>query len=527
MKILNIILCIGLLMNTAYSVPTWSSLNNFGGGSRFAAAVFVIGDIGYVGTGDKGTTLSGGSIPSADFWALDTKTGAWTQIANYGGGAKSNQVGFAIDSKGYVGVGNNSPELWRYTPSPTNSWTRMADLTYTYVDNITDPMVPVNRTVNPQFQGVAFTIGLKGYFRDGSNNAMLNKASFWEYDPSVGVGGTWTQKKDLESGMNGISLRGAAGFAINGKGYVGAGLNENNQNNASFYEYTPGSGVGGGSWAQKATLGGSPRINTVSFASSTKGYVGLGFHAPSGQEYQIWEFDPTLNSSLGTWTQLPLDFPGTGTERSQAVGFAVGSNLYVGTGDPYQQLGYNDFWAYYPLGQPVLPVELTTINATVDVPLEHVDVNWQTATEKESAYFAVERQSKTNSSFVEIGQVKGAGNSDKVLTYKYIDEKPVYGVSYYRLRLADIDGKITYSKTVSVSYKGGAKVKVFPTFTEGYVNIENGDKHIDGVYVWNASGQLMLQSKQTQLDLSDLPTGLYLVQVKTGGESFVQKITKR
>ena len=513
MKILNTILytilCIGLLMNTAYSVPSWSSLNNFGGGIRFGAAVFVIGDIGYVGTGDKGTTQSGGSIPSADFWALDTKTGAWTQIANYGGGAKSNQSAFVIGSEGYVGLGDNSPQLWRYTPG-TNTWIQKTSL-----------------TVNPQFQGVAFAIGSKGYFRDGDNTAMLNKTSFWEYDPSVGAGGTWTQKKDLESGINGISLRGAAGFAINGKGYVGTGLNENNQNNPNFYEYTPGAGVGGGSWVQKATLGGSPRINTVSFASSTKGYVGLGFHAPTGQKYQIWEFDPTLGSSAGTWTQILPDFPGAGTERSQAVGFAVGSNLYIGTGAPYQQLGYADFWVYYPLGQPVLPVELTTLNAIVDVPQEHVDVNWQTATEKESAYFAVERQSKINSSFVEIGQVKGAGNSDKVLTYKYVDEKPVYGVSYYRLRLVDIDGKTTYSKTVSVSYKGGAKIKVFPTFTDGYVNIENGDKRIDDVYVWNATGQLMLQSKQTQLDLSDLPRGLYLVQVKTGGETFVQKITKR
>ncbi len=519
MKILNTILGIGLFMNTAYSIPTWSSLNDFGGGVRFGAAVFVINGIGYVGTGDKGTTNA--NMVANDFWAINPASGTWTQIAPFGGGAKSNQVAFVINNEGYVGVGNNSRELWKYTPG-SNAWTQMTPLP----NNAPYTCLPGEPCIT-EYQGVAFAIGSKGYFRGGSLTAMLNKTSFWEYDPAVGVGGTWTQKKDLEAGMNGIVLRGSAGFAINGKGYVGAGLDENNNNNQNFYEYTPGAGLNGGSWAQVASLGGEARINSVSFATSTKGYVGLGYHATTSYK-QIWEFDsPTVGSPLGTWTKLSLDFPGTGTGRSQAVGFAVGQNLFIGTGNfIFSDIGYSDFWQYSPSGAPVLPVELTRINATADLSHEHVAVFWETATEEQSAYFAIERQSKTNGLFEEIGRMKGAGNSAKTLIYNFIDEKPVYGVSYYRLRLADMDGKTTYSKAVSVAFKG-AKVKIFPTYTEGYISIENGDKRIDDVYVWNGNGQLILQSKQNQLNLSELPRGLYLVQVKVGSETFVQKVTKR
>ncbi len=506
MKILNTILSIGLFMNTAYSAPLWSSLNNFGGGVRFGAAVFVINGLGYVGTGNKGTTNI--NIAADDFWRFDPTTGTWTSIASFGGGAKINQVAFVIANEGYVGVGNNSPELWKYTPT-SNMWTKMTSLPF-----------------NPQYQGTAFAIGAKGYFRDGESATMLAKTSFWEYDPAVGVGGTWTQKKDLESGMNGIVLRGSAGFAINGKGYIGAGLDGGSQNIKDFYEYTPGPGLNGGSWTQVAPIGGSTRINTVSFATSTKGYVGLGYHAMSEPEFkEIWVFDPTVGSPLGTWSKLPLDFPDT--KRSQAVGFAVGQNLYIGTGNyTFEDPGYSDFWQYSPTGESVLPVELTTINATADLPHEHVDVNWQTATEQQTAYFVIERQSKTSNQFEEIGRIKGAGNSAKTLTYKFIDEKPKYGISYYRLRLVDTDSKTTYSKAVSVSYKGGAKIKVFPTYTDGYITIENSDTPVDGVYVWNTAGQLMLQAKQTQLDLFNLPSGMYLVQVKAGSETFVQKVTK-
>ncbi len=504
MKALNVIICLGVFITSSQAVPAWLTHylpNTFA--ARTAVVSFSIGTKGYIGCGTKQITTNNPIDQDfRDFWEYNSLNDTWTQKTDFGTlslGGRKNAVSFVIGSKGYVGTGgnfsgNNLKDFWAYDPS-TNLWTAVA-----------------NFPGSIEYRGVAFAINDIGYVRSGDPVAMAAGTAFWSFD-----GTSWTQKTDITPGPTGLVRTSAAGFSLNGKGYIGTGYNSGPKKD--FYEYNPTLN----SWTQKADFGGVSRFNSFGCSTASKGYIGLGYDAV-GEARSVWEYDP---AGAGTWTRI-LDYPG-GDYRAQAFGFTIADNLYVGTGNTgsgSESNYFNDFYIYAPSGVHVLPVELTTINANADAQKEQVAVNWQTATEKESAYFAIERQSKTNGQFEEIGRVKGAGNSDKTLTYNFIDEKPVYGVSYYRLRLADIDGKTTYSKTVSVSYKGGAKVKVFPTYTDGYVTIENGDKHIDGIYVWNASGQLMLQSKQTHLYLCDLPRGMYLVQVKEGSETFVQKITK-
>jgi Secretion system C-terminal sorting domain len=507
MKNFTLVICLSLFMTSAIAgPPTWTVKTDFPSSARFAATSFVIGDIGYVGTGCTGDTHTW--YPSTnDFWAYNTITETWSQKASTTGGINS-AISFVINGKAYVGCGFSAPDFWEYNPV-TNMWRTLTPL-----------------PVTPFYQGVAFAINGKGYYRNGHDVAQSARTSFWMFDPAGNSGaGSWTQKTDLGTVSTGVVLRYSSGFAIGDYGYVGAGLDGNSVTRGEFYKYNPATD----SWSDEASV--DVRSHAVSFSDGSSGYIGLGYHTPTGLALSFFKFTPAT-TGLGRWDRLPLDYPiGQATPsgvRSLATGFAVGTSLYIGTGESnFGGNKYNDFYKYSPSGEAVLPVELTNINAKADIPHEHVDVNWQTATELQSAYFAIERQDKTTHQFEEIGRINGAGNSSKTLNYTFIDEKPVYGVSYYRLRLADIDGKTTYSKAVSVSYKGGAKVKVFPTFTEGYITIDNGDKRIDDVYIWNASGQLMLQSKQTQLDLSAFPRGLYLVQVKTGGETFVQKITKK
>lgn len=497
MKTLYSIICLGIFMTPVLAgTPIWSSKTDFPGTPRFAAVAFSIGNIGYIGTGQDASSAR------SDFWAFNTTLETWSQagnIPNFGGGNKKNNIAFVVGGKGYVGMGDNSTNVYEYDPS-LNTWVSKASIT--------------GLSAN---LGIAFAIGNTAYFRSGDENSMENATSFWAYDVA---NNTWSQAPDLTEAVNGGSIsvgivrRSPAAFAVNGKGYIALGLDRSNTNHLNVYQFNPDGNV----WTKKSNFPGTIRFACVSISTGTKAYVGLGAHSAN----DFWEYD----SSVDAWTQI-TNYPISNNEgRFQATGFAVGDNLYVGTGS-LSSTYFNDFYEYYPSGAPVLPVELTTINATANMPQEHVDVDWQTASEEQSAYFAIERQSKSSHQFEEIGRIKGAGNSAKTLAYKFIDEKPIYGISYYRLRMVDIDGKTNYSKMVSVSYKGGAKIKVFPTYTEGYITIENGDKTIDEVFVWNVSGQLMLQSKQTQIDLSAFPRGLYLVQVKAGGETFVQKVTKR
>jgi uncharacterized protein YjdB len=91
-------------------------------------------------------------------------------------------------------------------------------------------------------------------------------------------------------------------------------------------------------WTQKADFGGAARYGAVGFAIGSKGYIGTGDDGSYKKDF--WEYDPTAN----TWTQK-ADFGGTA--RAGAVGFSIGSKGYIGTG--YQNYScVKDFWEYDP-----------------------------------------------------------------------------------------------------------------------------------------------------------------------------------
>jgi N-acetylneuraminic acid mutarotase len=94
-----------------------------------------------------------------------------------------------------------------------------------------------------------------------------------------------------------------------------------------------------GNWVELSDFDGLPRADAVGFAIGTKAYIGTGY---DGDEFHkdFWEYDPTKNS----WTQK-ADFPGAA--RSQAVGFGTDSKGYIGTGwEGKNRL--KDFYEYDP-----------------------------------------------------------------------------------------------------------------------------------------------------------------------------------
>src|SRR5437868_381308 len=78
-----------------------------------------------------------------------------------------------------------------------------------------------------------------------------------------------------------------------------------------------------GSWSQKQSLVTAPAAGDtlIGFSVGDRGYI-----APGGQNAkEFWEYNPLTNS----WAQK-ANFAGIG--RSYAVGFAIGSKGYFGTG---------------------------------------------------------------------------------------------------------------------------------------------------------------------------------------------------
>lgn len=92
-----------------------------------------------------------------------------------------------------------------------------------------------------------------------------------------------------------------------------------------------------------------------------------------------------------------------------------------------------------------LPVELTSFTA---VPNERTIVlNWETKTELNSRSFIIERSSDLKI-WNSIGELNGKGNSSVAVKYSFTDKNLTSGKFSYRLRMVDLDGKVSFSNVI-------------------------------------------------------------------------------
>lgn len=168
-----------------------------------------------------------------------------------------------------------------------------------------------------------------------------------------------------------------------------------------------------------------------------------------------------------------------------------------------------------------LPVELVYFRAKANG--STVDLTWRTATETNNDYFTIERSADAGEWTV-VMTIPGKGNSSIPADYAVVDENPLEGVNYYRLRQTDFDGTYTYSDVVSVVVEMAERVQVFPnpareTFTVK-ASFELNESRIrlfdqvgKAVYVITQPGDNL---NQLMVDSSALPPGVYLLQVTNG-----------
>jgi hypothetical protein len=168
-----------------------------------------------------------------------------------------------------------------------------------------------------------------------------------------------------------------------------------------------------------------------------------------------------------------------------------------------------------------LPVELTAFAAKRITTA--VACSWATASEKNSAYFAVER-SLDGVSFREIGTVPAQGFSQTIRSYEFSDQHPMAGPSYYRLRQVDTDGSSAFSAVVAVAGSTAVSITALPNPSDGHLVLHatlKAPAQLHGLVI-NALGQPVLTINYTlptgtsslPLDLSNQPAGLYVAQLQ-------------
>jgi hypothetical protein len=114
------------------------------------------------------------------------------------------------------------------------------------------------------------------------------------------------------------------------------------------------------------------------------------------------------------------------------------------------------------LGDVPLPVELSSFTANING--NTVELNWQTATERNNYGFEIQRRKDGNEEWAKIGFVEGAGNSNSPRTYSFTDKVNTNGKYSYRLKQIDLDGSYEYSNVVEINIGVADKFELLPNF---------------------------------------------------------------
>jgi hypothetical protein len=175
-----------------------------------------------------------------------------------------------------------------------------------------------------------------------------------------------------------------------------------------------------------------------------------------------------------------------------------------------------------------LPVELVSFGGSMHE--RTVPLSWVTASERNLDYFAVER-STDGKIFSEIGRVYSEGTTEQARYYTFTDEAPKLGANYYRLRMADHDGTEKFSDLVSESFSAEDNIVLYPNPASDWAHVLF-EGQLEEIVITNEKGAVIDRvtgttiDGRTDLNLYDMPDGIYFVCIKTALSTTIQKLVK-
>ncbi len=176
-----------------------------------------------------------------------------------------------------------------------------------------------------------------------------------------------------------------------------------------------------------------------------------------------------------------------------------------------------------------LPVTFGSLTAN-RISSSNVVLQWETELEMNNSGFAIERM-MGNNKWMQIGFIPSAafgGNSNSKLNYAYTDLNTNKGVTQYRIRQVDLDGRALFSdvKLVRGDVQKG-KIILYPNpSSDGSVNVafENREA-IRDITLTDMFGRIVKQwqgTNGTTLRIENLIPGIYMIRVverETGTQS--------
>ncbi|HEY8893996.1 MAG TPA: T9SS type A sorting domain-containing protein, partial [Niastella sp.] len=172
----------------------------------------------------------------------------------------------------------------------------------------------------------------------------------------------------------------------------------------------------------------------------------------------------------------------------------------------------------------VLPIELLRFNGNLQNNQAHL--YWTTTLNSNTELFTIEK-SANGSVYTTAGQVKASAGIKTAtgVQYAFTDGVAFTGSQFYRLKMADQNGIVTYSEIITVRNNTNSELRIYPTVlhTGNQLVVESTKQQENiTITITDMMGRPVMQqhlpvlnSQTTPIDLKNiLLKGVYMVQVK-------------
>jgi hypothetical protein len=185
----------------------------------------------------------------------------------------------------------------------------------------------------------------------------------------------------------------------------------------------------------------------------------------------------------------------------------------------------------------VLAVKFTSFTA-IPVDNQYVNLNWTSATEMNLKNYVIQRSSDGNN-WNDLQSVQPLNNPDSEQNYSTKDLSPLSGTSYYRIKMVDVGGNLSYSDIqrveLNIQLFAITKINPNPFHSSMSVQVYLPDAGNCNIRLLDAGGKMVKSNFISgnkgfnQINLSDLDMlapGMYIIEVSSNEKKVEQKVIK-
>lgn len=157
------------------------------------------------------------------------------------------------------------------------------------------------------------------------------------------------------------------------------------------------------------------------------------------------------------------------------------------------------------------PLPLSIVQFEAVQQHDFVALHWKTVEETNLENYEIER-SYNGSDFTSLFSVHPL-NTEEVHEYNVIDKYPFSGTTYYRLKVYDYNGRISYSNIAAVRISDLAGITIFPNPASDVFHV-NSDNVLIKIDIYDMEGRLaksLSPNTDNSYSVQSLPKGLYTI----------------